>query len=53
MLDRRKICDFNLRSMETDKARDGIHSGPRTNERFARALFRLFVKTQQSRGRKR
>jgi hypothetical protein len=53
MLDRRRICDFSLRSMETDKAGDGIHSGPRTNELFARALFRFFLETQQSEGNNR
>jgi hypothetical protein len=47
MLDRHRICNFNLQSMLTDRARDGVHAGPRTNELFARALFQFFLEAQQ------
>jgi hypothetical protein len=47
MLDHRRICDFSLRSMEVDRARDGIHCGPRTNDLFGQALFGFFVEAQE------
>jgi hypothetical protein len=43
MLDHHTICRCTLRSMEVDKARDGNHCGPRTNEIFGQALFKFFV----------